>query len=113
MSAVAKRFCLLLVLGLLVAPALSGCASSGEPTLASAVAHSGAVHIVVDSLKDREDAEEVQSLREAQPQSPQEREEARDEHEQAQMEAAQAEQGEGPMAEGAGETAGEAEGEEG
>jgi hypothetical protein len=88
------RLRLLLVLGLFVAPALSGCASSGEPTLASAVAHSGVVNGVVASLKADDDAAEVQRLREQAPQSPEEREEARDQHEQAAMEATQAAAGE-------------------
>ena len=45
---------------LFVAPTLSGCASSGEPTLASAVAHSGVVDGVVESLKASDDEAEVQ-----------------------------------------------------
>jgi outer membrane murein-binding lipoprotein Lpp len=113
MAPVHKRVGLLLVLGLLIAPALSGCGGSGEPTLASAVSHSGVVEGVVDSLKADDDAAEVRRLRTEEPQSAQESEEAGDEREQAQMEAVQASQGEGPAAEGPAETAGEMEGEEG
>jgi hypothetical protein len=90
-----KRLALGLVLALLVAPALSGCASSGEPTLASAVAKSGVVAGVVDSLKAADDEAEVQRLHEGEPQSSGEREEARDQHEQVAMEDQQAASGEG------------------
>jgi hypothetical protein len=102
-----KHRLLALVVGMMLAAgALSGCASSDEPTLASAVAKSGVAEGVVDSLKAADDAAEVQELREAAPQSRQEREEARDQHEQSQMEAEPTDGGEAgpaPDSEGEGE----------
>jgi hypothetical protein len=94
MFGVRQRLCLLVVLGLFVAATLSGCASSGEPTLASAIAHSHVVDGVVGSLKAADDEAEMERLREEAPHSPEEREEARDQHEQVAMEAAQAASGE-------------------
>jgi len=94
MSGLRKPLCLLLVLGLFVAPALSGCASSSEPTLASAVAKSGVVDAVVEPLKQKDDEAEVQRLSEEAPHSAEEREEARDQHEQVALEASQAAAGE-------------------
>jgi hypothetical protein len=94
MSGLGKRLCLLSVLGLLIAPSLSGCASSGEPTLATAVAHSGVAAGVVESLKAADDEADVQRLHEGEPQSAEEHEEARDQHEQVALEARQAAAGE-------------------
>lgn len=95
MPSLGKRVCLLFILGLFVTPALSGCASEGEPTLASAVAKTEVMGGVVDSLKAKDDEAETQRLREQAPQSSEEREEARDQHEQVAMEASQAGTGEG------------------
>ena len=94
MQASLKRLCLLLVLGALVAPSLSGCASSNEPTLAVAVAKSGVAGDVVDALKQGDDEADSQRLREGEPHSPEEREEARDQGEQVAMEGEQAASGE-------------------
>lgn len=93
MSGHVKRLCLLLVLGALVAPSLSGCASSGEPTLAVAVAKSGVAGPVVDALKAGDDEADLQRLREGEPHSAEERAEARDQHEQVAMEGEQASAG--------------------
>jgi hypothetical protein len=111
-SLLRKRLCLLLLVGLL-APVLSGCASSDEPTLASAVAKSSTVEEAVEGLKADDDAAEVERLREEAPQTTEEREELRDAREQVAMEASQAaEAEEGALGAGETETAGEAEGEE-
>ncbi len=94
MSGLRKRLCLVVLLCLFVAPTLSGCASSGEPTLASAVAHSGVVDGVVEGLKAADDEAENKRMQAEEPSSPQEREEVREGREQVAMEANQAASGE-------------------
>jgi hypothetical protein len=80
-----RRVCLLLVLALLV-PALSGCSNS-EPTVASAIAHSGVLGSVGEQLKREDDEAEAQEIREQAAQTPEERREQRERAESSAIEA--------------------------
>jgi hypothetical protein len=94
----------LLVLALFAAPVLSGCGSSGEPTVAAAVADSGILGSLGEQLKREDDQAEVNELRESAPQT---REEVEEDHERSEEAAIQAGQV------GAGETEQLQEGESG
>jgi hypothetical protein len=99
MRATRKSLCILTVLALGVAPALSGCAAT-ETDTASAEGRSGLIGGFVEKLKREDDEAEVRELREHEPNS-EEREEAREKTEQAQVEVAQAqEQEEAPQEQG-------------
>jgi hypothetical protein len=86
-----QGLCAVLLLALIAAPALSGCGGS-EPTVASAVAHSGLLGGLVDGLKREDDEAEAKEIREAAPQTREEREEAHEQAERATIESAQAQQ---------------------
>jgi len=80
-----KGLCALLAVALLAAPVLSGCGQD-EPTAAYALAHSGVLGGMLDSLKREDDEAELKELAERAPQSPEERQEAREQAEQAEVE---------------------------
>jgi NAD(P)H-dependent flavin oxidoreductase YrpB (nitropropane dioxygenase family) len=82
----------LAVLALLCAPVLSGCGGgeATEPSVASAVAHSGILGGLVDGLKREDDEAEAKEERETAPQTREEREEANEQSEVATVQAGMA-----------------------
>jgi hypothetical protein len=85
-----KGRCAVLVLALLVAPVLSGCAGSSEPSAAPVAAARGFVGGVVSELKREDDETERKEMREAAPQTKEEREQAHEQAEQAAVQSRQA-----------------------
>jgi hypothetical protein len=90
-----RAFGVLLVL-VLLAPALSGCAGS-EPSAAPVAAARGLVDGVVSELKREDDEAELKEIREAKPPTNEERKEA---HEQAEWAAVESHQAEAEESEG-------------
>jgi hypothetical protein len=90
-----KPICLLATLALLALPALSGCGSSTEPSLASAIAHSPTAGWLFEGMKKDDDEADAREQVERTPQTGEEREEAREQAEQVQLESAPEPQGEG------------------